>query len=417
MKKIILYITFFLTFEIFATGGSIYTRYGLGDLTFGNSARKHALGSIGTSILNQNYINPYNPASLTSLKETRFESGLSFSSISMKDDKFEDRQTNFNFSGLSLVIPLERDLGFVMSLGILPVTNVDYYVSSSINNPDTNLVNSKLSTILSGKGGLSKYFLGFSYKLYDFNIGASFDYYTGKNEYISTLDFSNNFDYLDVSFTKRQSFSGIGGTFGLISPDLTKIINVGSRITNWRLGLAFSIASKIDLDSVLVKKTTIGELESLKGSSNFTLPISFSIGTNFTLDKEYMIAVDYFYQAWSDYKIKNKRDFNLTDLNKITLALEYQNSAKRISSSFWQLVDFRGGLNFEQTQYLIQNNSINAYSVFAGMSLPLGIGNTINISLEYGIRGKNSKNLVKENFINSIISISLGELWFMRPEK
>ena len=417
MKKIILYITFFLTFEIFATGGSIYTRYGLGDLTFGNSARKHALGSIGTSILNQNYINPYNPASLTSLKETRFESGLSFSSISMKDDKFEDRQTNFNFSGLSLVIPLERDLGFVMSLGILPVTNVDYYVSSSINNPDTNLVNSKLSTILSGKGGLSKYFLGFSYKLYDFNIGASFDYYTGKNEYISTLDFSNNFDYLDVSFTKRQSFSGIGGTFGLISPDLTKIINVGSRITNWRLGLAFSIASKIDLDSVLVKKTTIGELESLKGSSNFTLPISFSIGTNFTLDKEYMIAVDYFYQAWSDYKIKNKRDFNLTDLNKITLALEYQNSAKRISSSFWQLVDFRGGLNFEQTQYLIQNNSINAYSVFAGMSLPLGIGNTIDISLEYGIRGKNSKNLVKENFINSIISISLGELWFMRPEK
>lgn len=417
MKKIIFYITFFLTFEIFATGGSIYTRYGLGDLTFGNSARKHALGSIGTSILNQNFINPYNPASLTSLKETRFESGLSFSSISMKDDKFEDRQTNFNFSGISLVIPLERDLGFVMSLGILPVTNVDYYVSSSINNPDTNLVNSKLSTILSGKGGLSKYFLGFSYKLYDFSIGASFDYYTGKNEYISTLDFSNNFDYLDVSFTKRQSFSGIGGTFGLVSPDLTKIINVGSRITNWRLGLAFSIASKIDLDSVLVKKTTIGELESLKGSSNFTLPISFSIGTNFTLDKEYLISVDYFYQAWSDYKIKNKRDFNLTDLNKITLALEYQNSAKRISSNFWQLVDFRGGLNFEQTQYLIQNNNINAYSVFAGMSLPLGVGNTIDISLEYGIRGKNSENLVKENFINSIISISLGELWFMRPEK
>lgn len=417
MKKSILFLTLIFTFEIFATGGSIYTRYGLGDLTYSNYARKHGLGSIATSFYGNNFFNPNNPASLANINQTRFESGLSFQNISMKDNKFEDRQTNFNFSGFNLAIPLERDLGLSFAIGLQPVTNVDYYVSSSIDNPDTSLVNSSLNTVLSGKGGISKYYLGISYNLLGFSLGASFDYYTGKNEYISTLDFSNNFDYLDVSFTKRRSFSGIGGTIGVISPDITKFIKVGNSLSNWRLGLALSFSNKIDYDSVLVKKTTIGELESLSGSSTIDLPFSFSIGSSLVLDKEYLISVDYFYQAWSKYKINNKRDFNLSDLNKFTIAVEYQNSAKRISSSFWELVDLRGGLNFEQTQYFIKNNNINSFSIFGGFSFPLGVGNTIDISLEYGVRGKNSGNLVKENFINSIISISLGEIWFIRPEK
>jgi len=417
MKKIILCAIYFFAIEIFATGGSVYTRYGLGDMSYGNSARRHGLGSLGTSILIQNYINPNNPASLTYLNQTRFESGLSFSSISMQDDKFEDRQTNFNFSGFTVAIPIERDLGLSMSVGLQPITNVDYYVSSSIDNPDTSFINSSLNTILSGKGGLSKFYIGFSYKLFDFSIGATFDYFTGKNEYISTLDFSNNFDYLDVSFTKRRSYSGIGSTFGLISPDLSKSINMGNNISNWHLGLAISFASNINYDSVLVEKTTIGELENLTGSSSMKIPYSFALGTSFNLNKEYFITLDYFYQPWSEFRLNNKKDLNLTDLNKFTIAFEYQNSAKRISSGFWQLIDFRGGLNFEQTQYLIQNNKINTFSVFGGLSLPLGVGNTIDISLEYGIRGMKTGNLVKENFINSIISISLGEFWFIRPEK
>jgi len=147
------------------------------------------------------------------------------------------------------------------------------------------------------------------------------------------------------------------------------------------------------------------------------IPYSFALGTSFNLNKEYFITLDYFYQPWSEFRLNNKKDINLTDLNKFTIAFEYQNSEKRISSGFWQLIDFRGGLNFERTQYLIQNNKINAFSVFGGLSLPLGVGNTIDISLEYGIRGKKTGNLVKENFINSIISISLGEFWFIRPEK
>jgi hypothetical protein len=417
MKKIITLILLTASFEAFATGGSIYTRYGLGDMTFGNSARKLSLGSIGSSVMQPNFINPNNPASLTKINQTRFESGLTFSNISMQDKSGDDRQTNFNFQGFSLAFPIQRDYGITLAAGLVPLTNIDYSVSSPINNPDTGFVNSKLNTVLSGKGGLSKFYIGLSYNFYDISFGLSFDYYTGKNEYISTLDFSNNFDYLDVSFTQRNNFSGLGTTFGLISPDLSNFIRLGNSISNLRVGMTLSFSGELNTDTSLVKKTYIGELVTLNGKAKTKLPYSFSLGTSFNLNKEYFIVLDYFYQPWSQYKFNNKLNKNLTDLNKFTMAVEYQNSDKRIASSFWNQVELRGGLNFEQTQYKIQNKNINSYSVFGGISLPLGVGNTIDISLEYGIRGERTSGLVKENFINSIISISLGELWFFRPER
>jgi len=417
MKKIIILVLISASFEVFASGGSIYTRYGLGDLTFGNSARKLSLGSIGSAILKPDFINPNNPASWSKINQTRFESGFTFSSFSMQDKSGEDRQTNFNFQGFSVAFPIQKDYGITLAAGIAPITNVEYSVSSAIDNPDTSFIDSKLNTLLTGKGGLSKFYVGLSYSMYDINFGLSFDYYSGKNEYLSTLDFTNNFDYLDVSYTKRYNYSGIGTTFGLISPDLTNFVKLGNSISNFRIGMTLNVSGELKTDTSLVKKTYIGELVTLEGKTKTKLPYSFSFGTSFNLNKEYLIVLDYLYQPWTEYKFNNKFDKNLTDLNKFTLAFEYQNMDKRLSTSFWSQVEFRGGLNYEQTQYQIQSKNINSYSVFGGISMPLGVGNTIDISLEYGVRGERTSGLVKENFINSIISISLGELWFFRPER
>lgn len=417
MKKIIISLLILLSADIFANGGSIYSRYGLGDLNFGNSARKMGLGSIGASIIKPNFINPNNPASFTKLNQTRFESGLTFSNVSMEDNNGSDRQTNFNFSGFTLALPIERDLGIALSFGLTPVTNIEYNLSSPIANPDTSFINSSLNTILSGKGGLSKFFVGISYSYSGFNLGVSFEYLTGKNEYISTLDFKNNFDYIDISYTRRNNFSGIGSTIGVISPDLTDFIKLGNSISNLRIGMAVSISGEINTDTSLIKKTYIGELTTLEGKTTTKLPYTFSLGASFNLNKDYLISLDYLHQPWSKYRFNNKPENSLTDLNKFTIAFEYEKSDKRLSTGFWQQFEYRGGLNFEQTQYKIQNNHINSFSIFGGISLPLNIGNTIDITLEYGIRGKKTSNLVKENFINSIISINLNELWFFRPER
>ena len=45
------------------------------------------------------------------------------------------------------------------------------------------------------------------------------------------------------------------------------------------------------------------------------------------------------------------------------------------------------------------------------------MGNTIDIGLQYSIRGQVDNSLVKENNFKLAVGISLGDIWFLRDEK
>ena len=76
----------------------------------------------------------------------------------------------------------------------------------------------------------------------------------------------------------------------------------------------------------------------------------------------------------------------------------------------------RLGLTYEQTQYNINGQGINEYSVMGGFSIPLSYENTLDVGLEYTIRGTKDFNLFQEKIIKLTAGISLGELWFIRSD-
>jgi long-subunit fatty acid transport protein len=311
-------------------------------------------------------------------------------------------------------IPIERNLGITVNFGVVPVTSVHYGVS--VAGTDTNFSTHTLD--YSGDGGISKIFLSTSYKLpMDFSLGVGFDYYTGKIDYNSAITFNaaDTLGFSSAIFTKQYSYHGLGYTAGLISPDIAKILGIGG-VKNFRFGVTYSSAVPLHCDSVINLIGVTGTTVTALGSKTVNLPYKIGVGTAFLIKDSYLFSLDYLYQPYSQLTLEGVSFPNMQDYRKMSLGFEYRNPSVR-TSTFWEQVALRGGLSYEQSQYIFNGTSINQVSVYAGCSLPLGSDNSLDLGFKYGRRGTTDNNLMQENIYNFSVSVSLGELWFQLGER
>ena len=73
------------------------------------------------------------------------------------------------------------------------------------------------------------------------------------------------------------------------------------------------------------------------------------------------------------------------------------------------------GFYVEKTGLIINNQSINEIGMTFGVGIPIGdMFSNMNIAFEIGKRGTTKQNLVKENFMNLKMSLSLNDRWFIK---
>ncbi|MDH7603273.1 MAG: hypothetical protein QHH13_00060 [Melioribacter sp.] len=413
MKKFRKYILLIIILPdiIFASGGSIYSRFGLGDFYYSYSARRMGMGELGIASIDYDYLNFLNPASWSKLRLTRVETGIIYHGNNISSNSNSVFYSQTIFTGFLIGFPIDHQYGVSLTAGLLPFSNVDYDVTTEENNDLTG----SYKLTYSGKGGLSKAFIGLSYKLpFDFALGASFDYYLGKITHKSSIEFNSSSTYRDGSFSDEYSYSGIGFTVGLISSNLAQLIKLNDT-KDLRIGITFSSKSTIDADTVNNSTTIIGTLSNSSGKITTKLPYRFGAGLSLQLS-DYLIVADYLYQPFNQLTKDNKHINELKNLQKLSLGVEYRKSELR-SHSYWEQVKLRGGLSYEKTQYHINNKSIDMIAVYTGFSLPLGLESTIDIAFQFGKRGTTANNLLKENIYKFSITLSLGEIWFIRQER
>jgi hypothetical protein len=412
IKKILLTISlFFLTSNIFGSGGSIYTRYGIGDLYFSNSAFKLSLGGVGTSLITMNEVNINNPASLFNVKNTRFNASL-VTNLSFIDDGIENAlYSNTQFSGFNIAFPIKETMGISFMLGMNPYSTVNYDVNVIGKKVGDNVIDENFI----GSGGMSKLFFGASYLLpFDFAIGATLDYYTGHIEYSSSVDYQNNPDLTNSFFISEYKYKGLGTTLGIESPNIAEYFE-SEFVNDIRFGIAYEMSGDINTDTALIGITSLGD-NTFESSEVFTkIPGKISAGLNILVDENYLIVADYLFQSWSKYEVNGVKSNNLRDLSRYSIGFQIGEQSKRFAS-FWELIKYRGGLSYEQSQYQINGEGINQIGFHGGISFPLGLENTIDIGLMYGIRGTKDSNLTKENIFQASFTINFGELWFVRRE-
>jgi hypothetical protein len=414
MKKynLILLITLVTSINIFASGGSIYTRYGVGDIINSSSSRLMSLGGLGYALQNSDYLSDLNPANWHKIYATRLEANFLLNGINLDDGIKKSNYSKGIFNGLKIGIPIERDLGIAMVMGVSPETFVQYEVVNSVSNSSIE----NYTTTYEGNGGINRLFWGVSYKLpFDFVLGASFDYYMGKIRYNSIITFASNSEYNNSSIRKQREYKGIGYNIGLLSPDLNKIFKI-DKIQDLRLGVAFKYVSNVKTDTSLYIGSLLGEKLVEKIPVYTHLPYKIGLGISFIFDQNYLFIIDYANQPWSEYRFNNQKDPNLRNYQKISLGVEHRNSVTRFSTFAEQII-LRGGIGYEQTQYKINGTGIDYFYLTAGLSLPLMFENTVDIGVTAGLRGKKENALIKETVYNLSISFSFGELWFIRQDR
>ena len=89
-------------------------------------------------------------------------------------------------------------------------------------------------------------------------------------------------------------------------------------------------------------------------------------------------------------------------------------------SSYWDRVTYRAGLRFEDTGLLVKAGNdftkVKDFGINVGLGLPLPRQlSNVNIGFEYGQKGTTNNSLVKENYFNIRMSLSLNDIkWFKK---
>jgi hypothetical protein len=395
-----------------AQQGSIYTRYGLGDLQSSYSARRLGMGQLGTSVADEDFVGTLNPAGWNLLKMTRFELGVVYNGVSIADNLQKKFYSATRFSGFTMAFPVSSLYGIGVAIGIVPVTTVNYKVNDNVTDPNVLIGNYDIS--YNGSGGLSKIFIGSSYRLpFDLSIGAALDYYFGNINYSSSVIFSGS-NNVTAGYTKTYRPKAIGTTLGLISPDLLK--ESSSFFSDFRIGASVNLIFSTSVDSLLTASSSV-RIDTVNFSTlDMKIPYRVNVGASVILNKRFLVTVDYAFQPWKDFSIDNIKSDYLRSMMMLSTGFEYR-APKELGSSFFDRIVLRGGFSYEQTQYFINNTGINQYSVYGGFSLPISMGNTIDLGLQYYFRGQNTNSLLKENGLKLAFGLSLGDIWFLRDEK
>lgn len=410
--KILFLLCLLVSSEIFAGGGSYYTRYGLGDFYYSYTARRLGMGELGIALIDHDFMNNLNPASWSNIRLTRFETGLMYEGTGMTSSYNSVFHSQTVFGGLSIGFPVLPSHGVSLVGGTAPYSNVSYDVSEQI---DSNVVDAYKLTY-QGSGGIQKAFLGLSYRLpFNFSLGSSFDYYYGKVNYKTDMNFGETTTFYDAAYKKDFSYHGIGFTVGLISSNLAGIFGI-EELKDVKLGFTFSSPVNLSTDSVSVSTTVVGEIENSSMSYKTKLPLRLGLGLAMNWSDEYNFILDYLYQPMSQYDKNGITSPNMKDLSKFSFGFEYRKT-RPSSQSFWEHVMFRGGLSFEQSQYTFEGEEINQFSVYTGFSMPIGFDSSLDFGFQYGSRGSTNNFLLKENIYKFSITLSTGELWFVREDR
>ncbi|MEN8193061.1 MAG: hypothetical protein ABFS12_09620 [Bacteroidota bacterium] len=398
----------------FGQGGTVYSRYGIGDQIHSQSARRLGFGDLGSAVVDMDYIDGYNPAAWTNLKLTRFEISGRFIASNNTSQNSSAFYNKAMFSGLTLGFPVERDLGISFALGLVPIASLEYNIEESLE--DSSLIDPH-KNIFEGSGSVSKIFIGASTLLpLNFSLGAMLEYYTGTNNYASKQNFESPSTFSDIYYETRYKYSGMGTTVSLITGNFFKYFDDETSL-EFRLSGMANFASDLYTDTSLVTGTSIGELTPREGEVMSVIPTKYTFGAVFGWNNDFLILFDYVFQPWSKYTFNNFYEQNFKDLTKFSIGFQYKPKITSMHASSWEQMSLRCGLSLEETQYSFQGNNVDQYSFHAGATFPFGTVNLIDVSIAVGMRGKNENNLVKEEFIKAAFSLTLGELWFRREER
>lgn len=394
---------------------SPYSYYGLGDVKFKGTVENRSMG--GLSILPDSiHINLQNPASHSYLGLTTFTIGAGNSATRFKSTAGKDDANRTTLDYLAVGLPMKK-LGMVF--GLMPYTSVGYKIQNTTTDDDGLTRNRQFN----GKGGLNRVFLGAGYQITPkFSLGADFQYNFGNIETKSIIGMPLHGVQYSTREINASRYNGVSFNIGAIYN--TKINNKLSWITSVTYSPETQLKSTTERTIATIEYSSIGNeipvdvIDVNTSDDNVKMPSKISFGTGFGEKMKWFAGAEYTFQESNEFgnRFDNLTATGFETAHKMTLG-GYYIPNYRAYGNYFNRVTYRAGLKYEKTGLVINNQSIDDYSLSLGMGLPLGNyigGSNINIGAEFGRRGTTKSNLIQENYVNIFVSLSLNDRWFVK---
>ena len=399
---------------LYAQSGSVspYSHTGLGEINFRGTQVNRFMG--GLEIYNDTiHANLSNPSSYGKLKLTTYSLGLNYKNNNLTDTNDSKSIVSAGLDYIGIAIPAKK---FGFGFGIIPYTSVGYKLSIIDESAITNTLNR-----FQGEGGVNKVFFSVGFKaLKYFTFGATINYDFGKLTYETSRFIENIF--LGTVLKNESSVSGLdfklATNFEMPLNDKLAVHAMFSYVPEASLN---STNKRQLLTVALSDVTRVGEIIDidLSASGNdFTkiqLPSSVGIGFGVGRDRKWFAGSQYIMTSTSNFRnsFTTLPNVSYQDGSQFSIGGFFIPDYSSITS-YWKRVVIRMGLRHEVTGILVNNFGINETGINFGLGLPLPGYSNINVGLEYGTRGSENSDMLKEKFWAIRVGFSLNDLWFVK---
>lgn len=403
----------------FAQGSisSPYSRYGLGNISKTGSAYNASMGGIQSGLRNQNYINPGNPASYTAFDTNTFNCEIALGSTFNQLQSSISTQEFTNHTTLAYIyfgFPVARWMS--TAIGVEPFSRAGYKITSY----DTLANIGNIEEQFDGKGGVNKAFIGLAFRPFkNLSFGANVSYLFGTIYQNRAVYFKDQSYIFDVRVREHTSVSSLYFNYGLqyqIFFPKNQSLVIGSNFD-----LPYNINAKKTL--IAERFTTSGDVESIKDTienidnqkGSIRLPLTIGGGLTFSRDNKWSAGADFHWQQWSKFKSFGETD-SVSNSFGISAGGEFTPNANAIKKYFSR-VSYRLGFHYNRSYLELRDTKIDDWGISIGFAFPVRKLHTIiNLGIDAGKKGKVSKNLLQENYINVTLAFTFREFWFYRPK-
>lgn len=417
IKNILFSITIlFLGINVYAQSdlSSPYSRFGLGDINTGsqNTILK-GMGGITNAISDHCILNPNNPASFGAIDSLSFlfDAGFYIKTATYSTSSMSEKGANASFDYAS--IGLSATKWWKMGLGIMPYSNREYNDITSHNDLGSYNID------FEGEGGLSRVYFANAFKITkNLSVGVNASFIFGTLSDLTSIYYPDSTYFINGKRSLDMKINDFKFDYGIL-------YSIPIKDYKLNVGLTYSqgadINAKRDLFIRSMFKGFDNSVESpidtlaydVDKNISFKLPHGFGGGLSLEKNNRWMLGVDFNWTGWKGFELNGIND-SLQNSWNIAVGGEYKPKSTSISK-YYKKITYRAGFHYDQTYYNIKGNSINKFGITFGLGLPVPRSLTsFNIAVEFGSMGTTKNNLVKENYFNISIGMSIYDRWFVK---
>ncbi len=405
--------------------GTVYSRFGLGELEDFASSQVAAMGGGGYALRSLNYTGFANPALWSDQMLVRASFGVTYEEVSATNAAGEtSRLSEGALNSVQLSFPvLSRELG--VGLAYRPYSRANYRVSTAgqLEVAPDSLVGYDVN--VEGDGGLQQITGGAGYRVSDaLSLGATVDVIFGIVENTRTTTFPDHpFDFGSATRTDGTRLVGVTGTLG----GLLSLKSVLAEDDVLSIGAAFTLPTRLQGERVLTLGRSLDADTLSTRSGEADLPWRAGLGLAYKPDSRWAVLLDGSYAPWSSFEssLDLPGQSALANRARVSAGAEFLPAGEDLIEPFLRRTAYRIGFYAEQSYVRVPfaeasgalrtSDPISVYALTGGFSFPTLLpGTHLDLNFKVGRRGTTQSGLVRDTFYGASLTVNFGERWFQQ---